>query len=60
MSLYELLKENSDEVQFVDRTGNIIAVYCNGGVKVLFEFNSIHQAQNKYRLFRKELEGIKV
>lgn len=60
MSLYEFLKENNDDVLFCDRTGNLIAVYCKGNVKVLFEFSSVNKATFEYRKFRRELENIKV
>ena len=60
MNLYEFLRENADEVLFCDRTGNLISVYCRNDVKVIFKFKTISLAQNKYRKFRKELEGIKV
>lgn len=60
MILYDFLKENNDKVLFVDRTGNLIRVYCSDDVSVLFRFPNVLQAQKKYRLFRKELEGIKV
>lgn len=60
MDLYDYLKENADDVLFVDRTGTIIAVYLKGDTKVLFSFPSISLAQTKYRLMRRELEGIKV
>ena len=61
MSLYEFLKENKEsEVICVDRTGNIISVYCKDDVKVQFVFQTVHLAQTKYRKFRRELEGIKV
>ena len=60
MNLYEFLRENADEVLFCDRTGNLISVYCRNDVKVIFKFKTISLAQNKYRKFRKELEGIQV
>ena len=60
MNLYEFLKENSENVIFCDRTGNLISVYCRDDVKVIFKFKTISLAQNKYRKFRKELEGIQV
>ncbi len=60
MNLYEFLKENKDDVTFVDRSGNIIAVYCKDDVKVLFHFASVPIAQSNYRKFRRELEDIKV
>ena len=60
MNLYEFLKENSENVIFCDRTGNLISVYCRNDIKVIFKFNTVHLAQTKYRQFRKELEGIKV
>ena len=60
MNLYEFLRENADEVLFCDRTGNLISVYCRDDVKVIFKFKTISLAQNKYRKFRKELEGIQV
>ena len=58
--MFNYLRENNEDVLFVDRTGNIIAVYCKGNIKVLFEFSTQNIAKNKYREFRRELEGIKV
>ena len=58
--MFNYLRENNNDVLFVDRTGNIIAVYCKGNIKVLFEFSTQNIAKNKYREFRRELEGIKV
>lgn len=60
MSLYEILKENADEVLFVDRTGNLISVYCKDNVKVQFQYATIGQATFNYTKFRRELEGIKI
>ena len=61
MSLYEFLKENKEsEVICVDRTGNIISVYCKDDVKVQFVFQTVNLAQTNYRKIRRELEGIKV
>ena len=60
MDLYAFLKENKEDVLFVDRTGNIIAVYCKGDKKILFQFPTINIAQTRYRQFRRELEGVKV
>lgn len=60
MSIYEFLKQNKKEVLFVDRSGNIIAVYCKNGIKVLFEYSNIHLASKKLTKFRRELENKKV
>ena len=60
MSIYEYLKEHSNEVMFVDRTGNMLAVYCKNNIKVLFEFNTINTANKKLTKFRRELENKRV
>lgn len=60
MNLYEFLRENKSEVICCDRSGTIISVYCKGDIKVQFLFPTIVLAQNNYRKFRRELEGIKV
>lgn len=60
MSIYEYLKENKEEVLFVDRTGTIVAVYLKDNVKALFDFGTINTASRKFREYRRELEGVKV
>lgn len=60
MSIYNYLKENNKEVQFVDRSGNILAVYLKGNVKVLFEYSNINTASRKLTQFRRELENKRV
>ena len=60
MSIYNYLKQNKKEVMFVDRTGNIIAVYCKDNIKVLFEYNNINTASRKLTQFRRDLEDKRV
>lgn len=60
MTLYDYLKRNSKDVLFVDRTGNIISVYCKNNIKILFEYNTISTASNKLTRFRRDLENRKV
>lgn len=60
MSIYNYLKQNKKEVLFVDRSGNIIAVYCKGNIKVLFEYNNINTASRKLTQFRRDLENKRV
>jgi hypothetical protein len=60
MSIYDYLKQNKKEVLFVDRTGNLLAVYCKNDIKILFEFSNIHAASRKLTQFRRDLEDKKV
>ncbi len=60
MSIYNYLKEHSNEVQFVDRSGTLIAVYLKDNTKVIFQFNSIGTASRKLTQFRRELENKRV
>ena len=60
MSIYNYLKEHKNEVQFVDRSGKLISVYCTNGIKVIFEYNTISTASRKLTQFRRELENKKV
>ena len=59
--IYDCLKEQcKEDILFCDRTGKIISVYLTGEVKVMFTFHSEGIAKDKYRIFRRELEGIRV
>lgn len=60
MSIYDYLKSNNNEVLFVERTGNLIAVYCKNRTKVLFEYNTIGTASRKLTMMRRDLEGKRV
>ena len=58
--IYQYLKNNKNDVLFVDRTGTIVCVYLKNDVKILFPFNTINKARRNYTVFRRELEGIKI
>ena len=60
MSIYDYLKRNNKEVQFVDRSGTIISVYCKGNIKIQFQYNTISTASRKLTQFRRELENKRV
>lgn len=60
MSIYDYLKRNNKEVQFVDRSGTIISVYCKGNIKIQFQYNTISIASRKLTQFRRELENKRV
>ena len=49
-----------DEVQFVDRTGNIIIFYCDDNIKVSKVCRNIHQASRLLTKYRKRYEGKQV
>ena len=60
MTIYNYLKEHNNEVEFVDRTGNIISVYLKNDVKVQFQYNTINTASRKLTKFRIDLENKRV
>ena len=60
MTIYSYLKEHKNEVEFVDRSGNLIAVYCKNDIKVIFQYNTIGTASRKLTKFRRELENKRV
>lgn len=60
MSIYDYLKNNKREVMFVERTGNLVAVYCKNNIKILFEYNTIGTASRKLTQFRRDLENKRV
>ena len=60
MSVYDYLKANRKDVMFVDRSGNIISVYCKNNIKVQFHYNTISTASRKLTQFRRELENKRV
>ena len=60
MSIYNYLKLHRNEVLFVDRSGNIISVYCKGDIKVSFIYNNINTASRKLTQFRRDLENKRV
>ena len=60
VDILTLLEDHKDEVTYVMRTGNIITVFVNDGVKVSKAFSSQAAAARNYTILRRELEGIKV
>ena len=60
MSIYNYLKLHRNEVLFVDRSGNIISVYCKGDIKVSFTYKNINTASRKLTQFRRDLENKRV
>lgn len=60
MSVYDYLKNNRQEVLFVERTGTLVSAYLKNNTRVIFEYNTIGTASRKLTKMRRELEGKRV
>lgn len=58
MSVIDKLSPN--DVQFVDRSGNILVFYCNDNVKVTKVCQNISQASRELTKYRKKFENRRV
>lgn len=53
-------KIEPSEVLFVDRTGNMLIIYCKDDTRIIKNYQNIHQASKKLTEYRKKFENKRV